>query len=311
MKVFLSRILGFTLVAICLYFIFLFLVGTYATVSFRKNLKYEKGGYGFTFKKLKEVKDIENIDILILGSSHAYRGIDTRILSKYGFDAFNLGTSAQTPLQTEFLLETYLKKINPRIIIFEVYPSMFTKLGVESSLDIFENTQDINRHAFNMAFRVNNIKTYNFLAYSTLEKLFLNNNNFEDKGSGLDCYIQKQGYVERVLSYNKDTIARTRTWDFKKKQIMSFERILKLIESQGIELFLVQAPITKIRYENISNTEEVDYYFRKKGNYINFNGKISLKDYYDFYDSTHLNQNGAEKFTYEIIKCLTKNFTVE
>ena len=40
-----------------------------------------------------------NIDVLVLGSSHAYRGFDPRIFKKAGIKLFNFGSSGQTLLQ--------------------------------------------------------------------------------------------------------------------------------------------------------------------------------------------------------------------
>ena len=86
--------------------------------------------------RLNEVKNIKNIDILFLGSSHTYRGFDTRVFKKNGYNSFNLGSSSQSPIQTLTLTKRYLNQLNPKLIVYEVYPTTFTIDGIESSLDI-------------------------------------------------------------------------------------------------------------------------------------------------------------------------------
>ena len=73
---------------------------------------------------IDEAKEVKNVDILILGSSHSYLGIDTRTFNNIGYSAFNLGTTAQTPIQTELLLNRYLNSINPKIIVNKIIASI-------------------------------------------------------------------------------------------------------------------------------------------------------------------------------------------
>ena len=82
------------------------------------------------FTRLKEVKTVKNVDILFLGSSHTYRGFDTSIFHDCGYSAFNLGSSSQTPIQTLTLANRYLKQLNPKLVVLEVYPGNFTGDGV-------------------------------------------------------------------------------------------------------------------------------------------------------------------------------------
>jgi hypothetical protein len=123
MRTFIKSIIKF--IPFCLTFYILMLI-FYGLVSshlpLRLNFSNKKGGYGYAYSRLEEVKNYSNIDILFIGSSHAYRGFDPRIFEKNGLKTFNLGTSAQTPLQTEILLNRYLEKLNPKMIIYDVYP---------------------------------------------------------------------------------------------------------------------------------------------------------------------------------------------
>ena len=101
-----------------------------------KNVRNCVGCYGHLFTRVKEAKETKNPDILFLGSSHAYRGLDPRIFAEEGITSFNLGSSSQTPINTQVLLHQYLDQIQPKMVIYEVYAGTLTSDGVESSLDL-------------------------------------------------------------------------------------------------------------------------------------------------------------------------------
>ena len=83
MKTFVLKILIFIFFTCLFYFINLIFFGDFINTSFKSNLIYFLGGYGHTHSRLAEVKTYKDVDILFLGSSHAYRGFDTRIFSKH------------------------------------------------------------------------------------------------------------------------------------------------------------------------------------------------------------------------------------
>ena len=121
MKRFLRNIISFILFVIVFYCVGICIFGELVPSFFRPNLKSSRNSSSYTFTRLNEVKNVSDIDILFVGSSHAYRGFDTRIFGSNGMTAFNLGTSAQTPLQTKFLLERYLDEVAPKNVIFQVF----------------------------------------------------------------------------------------------------------------------------------------------------------------------------------------------
>ena len=132
-----------------------------------KNVRSCVGCYGHLYSRVKDAEKIKNPDILFIGSSHSYRGFDTRVFQKHGIKAFNLGSSSQTPINSKVLLKQYLDKINPKMVVIEAYAGTISVDGVESSLDLLSNNKiDIN--AFNMALEVNKFQTYNTLLYLSL-----------------------------------------------------------------------------------------------------------------------------------------------
>ncbi len=306
MKKLISNTLLFILFASLLYIPFLFAWGRYAPSWFKPNINYRIGSYGHMYSRLSEIKNYKDIDILFLGSSHTYRGFDTRIFLDSGYKTFNLGSSAQTPVQTKVLLSRYLESLNPKLVIYEVYPATFNMDGVESSLDIIAN--DINdSHSLEMALKINNIKTYNTLIYGFIRDLLGLNSSFSEPTiKGNDKYISG-GYVEKELGFYKPTAFVKKKISLRDYQLESFSEVVQLIKNKNIELMLVYAPITKVNYDSYSNTTYFDSIMKRYSNYYNFNEIIALNDTQHFDDAHHLNQNGVNIFNKKLIELLNED----
>lgn len=302
MKKFISRLFVFFLFSFVLYTIFIFLWGSIFDSRTKKNMNYKIGSYGYLFSRLNEVNKFKDVDILFVGSSHAYRSFDPRIFNKYGIKTFNLGSSSQTPLQTKILLERYLNKLNPKLIIYEVYPVTFEIDGVESAIDLISNSQ-IDFDIFIMTLKVNHIKVYNTFIFSLINDLLCLKSKFHEKlKRGKDTYITG-GYVERNDTIKFTNEIKKKKWEMNKKAIKEFEDILKMIHAAKKQILLVQTPITQNLYKSYENNREIDNYFASKGAYLNFNEIINMNNYY-FYDNNHLNKTGVRIFNEKFISKL-------
>lgn len=297
MNRFLKNVFLFILVVSVAYPFMVFLSG-YLPISkaLKLNLKYRRGSYGHMYTRLNEVKQLDgHVDILFLGSSHSYRGFDPRNFKDK--KTFNLGSSSQAPIQTKILLKRYLSKINPKIVIYEVYPGTFVADGVESSLDLIANDNN-DFESVKMAFELNNIDTYNTLIYAYFVNILNLNKKFvEPIIKDDDTYISG-GFVEKKIKYYKyENISKIDVWKLNKKQIEKFEENIALLEQKKIKIILVYAPITKALYNSFTNNIYIDSLMNSYGlPYYNFNQLMQLDDSLDFNDAHHLNQNGVNKF---------------
>lgn len=255
------------------------------------------------YSRIQNIKDLQNVDILFLGSSHTYRGFDTRIFREYGLSTFNLGSSAQTHIQTQILLKRHLDEINPKLIIYEVYPGAFSGDGIESSLDIIANDKN-DLESVKLALSQNHIKVYNALIYGFYRDIFNKNIDYKErKVKGYDKYV-KGGFVEKELRYFEPTKFDAAYWNLDGKQYQYFEENLLFIEERNIPVILVQAPITHSMYESFLNNSDFDEKMKKYGIYYNFNELVELNDELHFYNSHHLNQKGVEIFDTKLIEVL-------
>jgi hypothetical protein len=305
MKKFVSGLLLFSLFAGIVYICALCLWGNYAPSLFKSNLNYKRYSYGHMYTRIRDIRNYRDVDVLFLGSSHAYRGFDTRIFDSASVRSFNLGSSSQTPMQTQILLDKYLDQLNPRIVVFEVSPLIFANDGVESSLDLLAN-DEIDRSTLDLVLGVNHLKTYNAFIYALYCELTGKYDaQHEDQQKEDDRYITG-GYVEKTLYFysHEPPLAEKVPWILEDAQVEALRNMLATLRKRGIPYLLVQAPVTRSSYLSHSNNEAMDSLFSAEGEYMNFNGAIALDDSLDFYDSHHLNQNGVIKFNHAFLDSL-------
>lgn len=306
MKQFLKSLLQFTTFATLLYVVLIFLWGDYAPTKFKKNLNYKIGFGGHLFTRLQEVAEQDPVDVLFLGSSHAYRGFDVRIFERAGIRSFNLGSSGQSPIQSTLLLDRYLAQLKPRIVVFEVFPRTFCSDGVESSLDMIANAKNDWDSMF-MALRQGNARVFNTLIYGLWMDTIGRNAAFSEPAKrGRDLYISG-GFVERMPNLpgvEIETNFPPEEWEINETQFEEFDKMVDRLEAAGITLILIQAPITKAYFNSYTNNDEFDRRMNVYGNYYNFNHLINLDDGLHFYDSHHLTQVGVELFNAKIVEIL-------
>lgn len=301
LKKFIGTLLKFIPVAALLYLVLLCFWGELMPDFLKKNLSYRTPSPGFVKTRLEEVKTVKDVDVLILGSSHAYRGFDTRFFEAAGYKAFNLGTSAQTPAQTKMLLNRYLDRLNPKLVVYEVYPLTFSIDGVEASLDVIANDRN-DWHSIEMAVASGHIKTLNTLVYGLYRDLAGRNQNVkEPKQVKGDTYIPG-GYVERASTAPAHKPYKAQKWNLDAGQFESFEEILAMLKERNIEVVLVNAPTSPSLYQSYTNNAEFDSIMTGYGKYYNFNEMLKLDDTQHFYDDNHLNKAGVQVFNEKLLE---------
>ena len=270
-----------------------------------RNLDYQLGLYGHMLTRTREARQTRDIDILFLGSSHCYRGFDTRLFAQAGFKTFNLGSSQQSHLQTRVLLQRYLRQLNPKIVIYDVFPGVFPIDGVESALDLIANDRN-DRHSLRMALAINHLKVYHSLLFGFFRDFFhLNDRVREPRRRGPDTYIPG-GYLHNKIShFDPATLQMTpKHWRPRPDQLAAFEDNITLIRAHGARLILLQAPWPKCKYRLYLKRHKFDRQMQAYGEYYNFTELMNLDDRQHFYDQDHLNQLGVELFNRELLQRL-------
>lgn len=308
LKHFLERSLLFGACCLIAYPAFLGAWSMVLPTAYVPNLKYPLGGYGMLHSRLTELRQHGPADLVFLGSSHTYRGFDPRIWEARGMSAFNLGSSAQTPLQTEVLVNRYIDLLRPRLAIMEVHPAVLQDDGVESSLDLIANDR-IDLATAHMALRVGHVLTFNALAYGKLRQLTGMDRAYREpqvKPQDGDRYIG-DGYVEHAGGHFTPPLEplTARKIQPAESQLAALDRVLKALRDRGIAVVLVEVPVTGWYASGAyADREQFDALMAARATYVNMNGKVALDDSLHFYDKGHLNQAGAKVFNPVLIDTL-------
>jgi len=303
-----ARAFRFMLVAAAVYLLLLLLWGRFAPPV--ANLNYRIASYGHLYSRLSDARSSDRVDVLIAGSSHAYRGFDPRLFEAGGRLAFNLGSSAQTPRQTEVLLERYLERLDPKLLILEVYPGSYAIDGVESTLDLIAN-DGLDAPLWRMISETTNAKVWNTYVYALLSRGFSSEapKALEPAERDGDRYISGSGFVERSRFYYRHESPEARNWVLNQGHLETLDRLVQSARNRGIKVWLVQAPFTEAMrrsYFELGGFDRAafDREMALRAPYTDFNGLVALDDSLHFYDSDHLNQEGVERFNHSLLEVL-------
>lgn len=307
MKRFIFRLISYFFLFSFLY-LSLVCISIFSGFTFWGIFKDASFGNGFLYHRIKDVKNIKNPDILFIGSSHSYRGFDPRIFQKEGITSFNLGSSAQTPINTQVLLKQYLQKIQPKMVVYEIYPYTLEMSGIESGLDIIANNK-IDTHSINMAIKLANTSIYNAFIIKVLKSILITKSDKENiiqKDNG-DKYILNTGFVENNTQNSFFNNTKIKTYHPDAKQLKALRENIEYIKQHNIPTLLVQAPISNNLYHSYTNNQEIDSLLSTLNvRYKNYNGKVILNDTLDFFDDDHLNQKGVVQFNQKFIEDLKR-----
>lgn len=297
---FIKRLVLFAILSIFLYLSGVIIYGQLVPKYFQKNIFYEKFAYGFSNTRYKEVKLTKNVDILFLGSSRSYRHYDPRIFSKNGYSSFNLGSSAQTFLQTEILVKRYLDSLSPQFVVLDIDSGMFSSDGIESSFDLISNDYN-NWDTFILSLKLKNIKVINTWIYAIYKEYFFNSlMDKEEEIKGLDKYIAG-GYVERELTTRTVMKGIAQNWKFDEKQWQAFVVIIDYLKNSNSKLIVLHSP-KQGNFEYYLDDKLRKFFDTNNVHFYNYNKLDFINDSIHFYDASHMNQKGVNLYNNFILK---------
>ena len=272
---------------------------------------------GFALKKNFLEKDISDLDILILGSSHGYFSINPEVLSR---NSFNLAFNSQDLYYDYKLLEKYKGSMkNLKCIILSV--SYFTLW-----YDMNEAPEKWRKYFYKEYFGINprsdlslsdmaDVKAYSFAFFYGFERVLFGTLN--KKAFSFGCDMNSSGWYTDTLNHILDS---TGIFMMKGKARVDFtnslinknnytgnirllEQLVKYADDNGIKLLFITTPVS-YPYSLYADKNICNEYWEKINSYTNnknifylnyFNDKrFYMRDYHDF---DHLNGEGAMKFS--------------
>ena len=303
MKVFIKLLFYFSFFTSIIY-IFLLLIVSFLNLP--QTLTPNLIKRDLTTNTFIDIQKVKEIDILLIGSSHAYRSFDVRLLKKSGYKVFILGTTSQSPLDSKLLLNYFIDSLTPKIVILEAFPLLFSKNhgNIESKVSIIANLVD-NKLLFKLIPKniLKDMKILNTTIVTYITNKFFKIDYFK-KATIDELYIQN-GYITlNKLKYNT-VIKKNRNYlNIDKEKLNEVAEIKNLLNNRGIKLLILQMPITNNFYSTFDSLEVFDNLISKNNKYYNFNLKLKLSDSSDFFDLHHLNQNGVLKTNQYLINIL-------
>jgi hypothetical protein len=291
---------GLFLVAYCF---LLVVIGRNMNLSFGSQFYYPEGGAGHSQLRFQEAALQRKIDLLFIGSSHAYRNYDPRIFKQAKLKAFNLGSTAQTPVQTLQILEELGENLSPKYLIIDFFLPLFYNEGIESSIDLLANTNFypvfLNEHE--------DMKWYNALLYRTMSKNILHlKSKTCSETIGTDQYI-RGGYVESHQPFNSKHETPKPSGHLNTKQIQAFAKVIQWANDRSIKWMVVQSPMMNVQaavsYQSLPKEIQT---LIPENQFINGQPSVSVIPEF-FIDKDHLNAKGVKAFDLWLLDTLSKN----
>ncbi len=246
-----------------------------------------------TYSRFWEFNPV-GFDVVVYGSSHAYRGYDPRNFEEVGLSCYNLGSSSQSIRETCLLIEHYPQP--EKLMIIDLYPGTFSTEGTESASLLIANVPE-DELAAKIAF-----ETYDWRLTNCYLKRRFDAKRQPVYRDDTDRENYYQGYVACSDKASKELNYKAVGKEFKPREysLPYFSRLVDFLEKTKARAVFVTHPLP----HSINHTEMTE--FSKAVNdvldgrypYLNYSfSHPALFDYQDdFYDLHHLNSSGVKKF---------------
>ena len=283
-------------------------------------MKYGDGIYSLT--KFYEQKK-GSVDVLVLGSSHAFENINTGTLwDEYGMASYVLGGSRQPSWNTYYYLKEALKTQRPELIVLEGYMLLYDADYEESSRIIKNN--------FGLKWSKDKIESIKVSApKSQWAEYFLEYTQYHTRYRELsrEDFLKNQGYRYydnwKGFGCNLDTVAEVGT-DVKQVDEVSplygkteeyYRKILELAREENIPVLVTIAPYFLVDEKSERLFNRVGEIAGEYGDLFLDGNKLVDEIGVDYQvdnadDVGHLNYLGNQKYTKYLGTYIKEHYTV-
>ncbi len=288
-------------------FIFIFYIYNYKNVPLRFTNSIS---FDAKLSFLKKSEKLNDVEILIIGSSMGLNNINSIVLSQnLGNKILNLSSwGLKTNEIYEFLKILDLSKIK-KIIYLNQYFDFYGE-----SISSYDS-EEIKNYLYNESLLPGYINTF-FTLNSNFKDYIYWKNNYLDETKYSNLRFNEYGDIG--LKINKENIDQGR-WnkitDTKELSINynSLEDMIVYFQKNDIEFYLVTTPYRQKFFSEDKFLNQYNKYINKiyslkskyNFNYINLHDRLNLTDIY-FTDSSHLNFEGSNLVSKELLKSINK-----
>ena len=259
----------------------------------------------YQLKKAYLDKNAPKINILILGSSHSFYGVNPKYFSKH---TFNAAYVSQTLDLDEELLHRYKDKLtNLKTVIIPIsYSSLFETL--ETDVEKWRLKNYILYYGFENKYHYTyNFETFNYdillnikkvIKHYVLNKSYITSSNL---GWGTNFSSKNNQKFDGKFTAKKHTASNFKLFDANLKSLL---KIIELCKKKKVKILYVTTPTHASYYKNVNQmqllktTNTINELVKKNPNceYINL---LDSEKFIatDFHDADHLNEIGAKKLS--------------
>lgn len=277
------------------------------------------GGYMVDSHKMAgDYKSVEYVmtqcdeDVLILGSSVALNGLVPAVITdSTGLSCYNGAANGQVLPFFETMLECVFQRYAPKTIIFGFRPNETTTTGIGERYNLLvpyygKGYETLDRYLESSSVEEkyllkSNLYRYNNIWWRILLYQFVTPNEQGEQG-----FVAKgmPRYYPRLNSENKD-------YESTPERLAQFSKIVEMSKAKGVNLVVVFLPKYLKLYNNgnLSSIRDIVDICKKNDvkYYIDVQKKEYLNDSTMFYDETHLNKEGAYKYTGDLVNRMKKD----
>ena len=283
--------------------------------------KTTEGAWNYTTKIEGFYNENKNeFDVMYFGSSNTYCSFNPLIVyENTGVKSYVLATQQQPMWATYTYIKEALKTQNPKLVVLDVLMLSKDEDYYDDGVNFsFMDNLPLSKNKVELAFASapkgeRAALIFPFIKYHTRYNE-LTKEDFTHKKSRQSDYLKGYVLLEDTFAdavYNDVSHAGSAA-ALNEKELMYFEKIRLLLEDKNIPLLLVKAPSnpTVDEQERFNAVKEIaDSYGIDFIDYNKRYNEIGLDLKSDFYDKSHLNYKGAEKFSAYFAKTVLSGFS--
>lgn len=263
--------------------------------------------------------DDNSLDVIIYGSSHAWRGCDTRVMhDDYGLLAYNYACNWQAINTILLFLKDSLRTQTPRVACVEVGRVDIIEQDVDLDGQIYYTRAipyfDGKKEYLNQCFNgdVDRYISYYFplvMFHENWKIINYENFRFPDPGRFLDT----RGYCEGTVStpYEIPDYKTMEQKEIPKECIAVLDEMVKTCNNKGVELLFFTCPYADDYYYSDAMKRYAEDNNCKYLNLFEHIDDMGLDGMKDLEDESHLNESGAGKVATYLSEFIVDNYAVE
>jgi hypothetical protein len=244
-------------------------------------------------------------DVVVAGSSHAYRGYDPRLFRQFGLDLYTIGTGYQNTLASYVLLKNDCTPKPKSLVILDVYDNTFSGDGMGCFSRLIPNaaSEQTARDFLRRAFDLRLLNAY--FCY-----LFADQERSETP--------LKPGYVGNGYSETTDSSqvavdtaqVEGMMYSFDPTYLHYIQQLDEMLRASDCKLVLASHPMVvsprSVAFHRAFR-DYLDPLLKSQGlTYIDFSEHLDFDPHHHFMDGNHLNQAGVDKYNRLLIDSLQK-----